>query len=175
MEEVEYIDVYDIHHELTGIVLPRQNLCLKPGQYMLYVLAILEDPKHRILITRRSLNKKWAAGAWEVPGGGVKHGESSMEALIREVQEETSLDVSGMVSDPIWSYANDDPEGGDNYLVDIYHLHLPISEGSVSLQKSEAIDWKLASRPEIDEMNQKAEFLHYKRLATALKQEEEKQ
>lgn len=94
MEEVEYIDVYDIHHEPTGLVMPRKHLALKSGQYMLYVLAILEDPEHRFLITRRSLTKKWAAGAWEVPGGGVKKGETSKEALIREVHEETSLDVS---------------------------------------------------------------------------------
>ncbi|MGN1389880.1 MAG: NUDIX domain-containing protein, partial [Bulleidia sp.] len=154
MEEVEYIDVYDIHHEPTGLIMPRKHLDLKPGQYMLYVLAILEDPENRILVTRRSLNKKWAAGAWEVPGGGVKHGESSEAALIREVHEETGLDVSAIVSEPIWSYVNDDPESGDNYLVDIYHLHLPIPETSVSLQKSEAIDWKLASRAEIDAMNE---------------------
>lgn len=173
MEEVEYIDVYDIHHEPTGLVMPRKHLALKSGQYMLYVLAILEDPEHRFLITRRSLTKKWAAGAWEVPGGGVKKGETSKEALIREVHEETSLDVSSIVCDPIWSYVNDDPEGGDNYLVDIYHLHLPIPEESVSLQKPEAIDWKLATRAEIDAMNENSEFLHYKRLATALQQEKQ--
>ena len=36
--------------------------------------------------------RKWS-DKWGVPGGKIKYGESSLTALIREVKEETSLDV----------------------------------------------------------------------------------
>ena len=40
------------------------------------------------------MDKEWAAGWWEVPGGGVRAGEESKEAAMREVKEETGIDVS---------------------------------------------------------------------------------
>lgn len=33
-------------------------------------------------------------GAWEFPGGKVEHGESKAEALIREIREELSVEIS---------------------------------------------------------------------------------
>jgi 8-oxo-dGTP pyrophosphatase MutT (NUDIX family) len=34
-------------------------------------------------------------GRWIIPGGGVDEGETKLEAVIREVLEETGLDISG--------------------------------------------------------------------------------
>lgn len=34
------------------------------------------------------------AGCWLVPGGGVKQGETKLEALLREIMEETGLDIA---------------------------------------------------------------------------------
>ena len=39
--------------------------------------------------------KAWAPGWWEVSGGAAQAGEPSEEAVLREVREETGLDVSG--------------------------------------------------------------------------------
>ena len=60
---------------------------------MMYVLAILENEEGKFLVTQRALDKKWAAGGWEMPGGGAKSKESSLDAIKREVKEETGLDV----------------------------------------------------------------------------------
>ena len=66
----------------------RKGSFLHEGEYMLYVLAIIEDASGRILITRRALDKRWAAGWWEVTGGGVMAGETSAAAVVREVRED---------------------------------------------------------------------------------------
>ncbi|HLI44286.1 MAG TPA: NUDIX hydrolase [Acidimicrobiales bacterium] len=44
-----------------------------------------------LLLVRRGLPP--AAGMWSVPGGRVEPGETLDEAVVREVREETSLDV----------------------------------------------------------------------------------
>jgi len=32
--------------------------------------------------------------SWHIPGGGLEEGESKLDALIREIKEETSIDIS---------------------------------------------------------------------------------
>lgn len=45
-----------------------------------------------ILLTRLS-SVTTAAGRWTLPGGGVEHGEHPRDAVVREILEETGLDV----------------------------------------------------------------------------------
>ncbi len=52
--------------------------------------AIILD-KENVLIVRRGQPPKM--GAWSIPGGGVHLGEYLEEACMREVKEETGLDV----------------------------------------------------------------------------------
>jgi ADP-ribose pyrophosphatase YjhB (NUDIX family) len=51
--------------------------------------AIIRDGK--VLIVRRARSP--AAGLYTLPGGGVEIGETLMEAVVREVREETALVV----------------------------------------------------------------------------------
>jgi ADP-ribose pyrophosphatase YjhB (NUDIX family) len=51
--------------------------------------AIIRDGK--VLIVRRA--RPPAAGVYTLPGGGVEAGETLVEAVRREVREETALDV----------------------------------------------------------------------------------
>ena len=52
-------------------------------------VVVLKDGK--ILLGER--NKKNANGYWVLPGGGVEWGETIMEAAVREIKEETNLDI----------------------------------------------------------------------------------
>jgi 8-oxo-dGTP diphosphatase len=52
--------------------------------------AVIVDDD-RMLLIRRGHGP--AAGSWSLPGGRVEFGETLAEALVREVQEETALEV----------------------------------------------------------------------------------
>ena len=164
----EMIDIYDRDRNRTGLTIPREGAHLEEGQYMLYVLALIEDPAGRLLITQRSLEKHWGAGWWEVTGGGVRAGESSLEALRREVPEETGLDLGHIAPSPVYTYENVDLAHGDNYFVDIYHVRLDFTEEDVRLLDGEAIDFRLATWEQITQLREAGTFLHYDRIRQAL-------
>ena len=73
----------------------RNDWHMKPDEFHLTVLGVLQRPDGKYLITRRNLDKEWAAGWWEVPGGGVRAGEDGADAVKREILEETGIDVTG--------------------------------------------------------------------------------
>ena len=164
----ELIDVYDANRVFTGKTIPREEAHLQEGEYMLYVLAIVQNAQGKYLITQRSFDKGWAAGWWEVTGGGVLTGETTTQAVVREVGEEVGLDVSAQPLVPVYSYENVDLKHGDNYIVDIFHFHLDVTEDDVTLQDSEAIGCKFATWEEICALAEQGTFLHFNRLKQAL-------
>lgn len=162
----ELIDVYDENRALTGEVLPRKTK-LPKGKYMLYVIALIRNPEGKILVTKRSMDKKWAPGSWEIPGGGAAKGETSFEAVRREVLEETGIQITEDDSEIVYSYRNDD-EGGDNYFTDIFVCDAVFTIDDVKVQEREIIDVKLVDLDEIEELYKKDGFLHYDRICLAM-------
>ena len=158
---MEFWDIYDANKQKTGRVMKRNDWILKDDEYHLSVLGVVARPDGKYLITQRVMDKHWAPGWWEVPGGGVRAGEESAEAVIREVKEETGLDVSGADGGYVFSYHRENPGSGDNYFVDIYRFVLDFSEEDVRLQEEEASDFRIASPEEIRELAGQGIFLHY--------------
>ncbi|NAZ86098.1 NUDIX hydrolase [Kineococcus indalonis] len=54
--------------------------------------AVVVNPAGEILLTRLSALTP-SPGRWTLPGGGVDHGEHPLTAAVREVHEETGMDV----------------------------------------------------------------------------------
>ena len=113
------------------------------------------------MITKRVETKSWAAGWWEVSGGGVRAGETSEEAVRRELMEETGIDISGAEGGYVFSYRRENPDEGDNYFVDIYKFIIDFKESDIILQREEASDFKIATHEEIKELADEGIFLHY--------------
>ncbi len=165
---MEYWDIYDANKQLTGRKMKRNDWILKDDEYHLSVLGVVVRPDGRFLITKRIETKHWAPGWWEVSGGGVRAGESSDEACIREIGEETGLDISGDNRELMLTYHRENPGTGDNYFVDVYRIIKDFSEAEVRLQVEEAVDFRLASLAEIEELAKQGIFLHYDSIRSVL-------
>ena len=164
----EFVDLYDRNRKFLNRVVDRNTYLFQPGEFMMYVLAILENEEGKFLVTQRALDKKWAAGGWEMPGGGAKSKESSLDAIKREVKEETGLDViNGHV---VYSYFNEDQKRHDNYFVDIYRFKFDFKLNDVTLNAKESIDCKFVSLEELVTMHKEQPFLHFERIMKALQQ-----
>ena len=50
----ELVDIYDAERNRTGEARPREGLFLREGEYMLYVLALVENARGEFLITPRA-------------------------------------------------------------------------------------------------------------------------
>jgi mutator protein MutT len=53
--------------------------------------AVIMDDKGRLLLIKRGHEP--GAGLWSLPGGRIEPGETDAEALVREMREETGLEV----------------------------------------------------------------------------------
>jgi ADP-ribose pyrophosphatase YjhB (NUDIX family) len=55
------------------------------------VEAVCLDPQGRVLLGRRALDP--GAGLWDLPGGFLHENEHPLDALRREIREETALEI----------------------------------------------------------------------------------
>ena len=62
--------------------------------YGLTVRGVIKNDSGEILIVKRHPKSKTDPEMWELPGGKVEKGEHFADALVREIKEETDLDVS---------------------------------------------------------------------------------
>ncbi len=65
-----------------------------------------------VLLLRRSQAKNFGAGKWEPVSGGIQSYESPLEALLREVFEETGLSVEVLGEEPFAVWELPAPDGG---------------------------------------------------------------
>ncbi len=86
---MEYNDIYDKNRNLTGKVHVRGTPWGK-GEYGLVVCVWVADGEGRLLLTRRAPQKTFA-GTWENSGGAAQAGETSRQAIARELFEETGI------------------------------------------------------------------------------------
>ncbi|MBC7746619.1 NUDIX hydrolase [Pedobacter sp.] len=64
-----------------------------PIHFLLGVKTIVVNEDNEVLLLKRS-DKSTSPHRWDFPGGGVDRGENPLDAAIREIKEETGLDVS---------------------------------------------------------------------------------
>ena len=86
---MEFNDIYDKNRNRTGKV-HRRGTRWKLGEFGLVVCVWVYDGRGNLLLTRRAPEKSFA-GTWENSGGAAKAGETSRQAIARELFEETGI------------------------------------------------------------------------------------
>lgn len=158
---MELWDIYDRDKQRTGRTMKRNDWHMQPGDFHLTVLGVIRHTNGKYLITKRVMTKAWAPGSWEVSGGAAQAGEDSLDAVKREIKEETGLDVSSFEGVFVFSYTRENPEEGDNYFVDIYRFTGDFTEEDLHLQEAETDGYMLATAEEIEALGAQGKFLHY--------------
>ena len=106
--------------------------------YGLTVRGIIKNDEDEILIVKRHPKSRTDPEMWELPGGKVENGEFFADALVREIKEETSLDVE--VGDFAEAIQNDYSHKRTVQLM----MYLENVEGEVKISE-EHTDWMWAS------------------------------
>ncbi len=112
----------------------------------LHVAAgILRDSSGRILITERLCDGPFD-GLWEFPGGKIADGETSIQALIRELAEELGIEVA--TSQPFMELHHEYPDR----IVDIEFFVVTSWSGTPAGLEGQGLRWVLPSDLDPDKL-----------------------
>lgn len=98
-------------------------------------VGVLIQPDARFLLTSRPPGKVYA-GYWEFPGGKLEPGESVVDALRRELQEELGVDVSEV--SPWRSLVVDYPHA----LVRLNFCKVHAWTGALQMREGQGFSWQ---------------------------------
>ncbi len=147
----EMLDVYDIHGNKTGRVAERYHH-KEDGAYFLCVHAYIMTPEHKFIIQKRSLEKKYFPGIWDITCGAALSGETSLDAVLREVREEIGLNLSECIHRLIGRTVYLDS------LNDVYLFSTPYHTSDCILDTAEVTEVKEVSHAELLDLIKKSQF-----------------
>ena len=103
-------------------------------------IVVILNEKDELLVLKRPHFVKWAPNQWGLPGGKIEPDETPLQAAVREVREETTLEVEDL--------RQGDPDLKDPVVVYYTRKY----RGSVELD-FEHTDFKWASREELTKLD----------------------
>lgn len=147
---MELNDIYDENRNLTGRI-HRRGTKWGPGEYGLVVCVWIYDGKGNLLMTRRAQEKSFA-GTWENSGGAARAGETSRQAIRRELFEETGI----RAEEEDFEFLRTTRDSHAFY--DHYCLKFQVSLEQIVLLPGETDGVKWVSHAEVHEMIRKKEI-----------------
>ena len=152
---MELWDIYDIDRQPTGGTGVRGE-ALGSGEYHMAVHIGIFNSEGKLLIQRRCLQKDTFPGAWDISvGGSALKGETSRQAMHRELLEELGVDID--FSDIRPKLTVNFEHGFDDY----YLICRDIDLAGLKLQEEEVMDARWADLDEILGIMDRGEFLPY--------------
>lgn len=152
----ELWDVYDENRNLTGKQHRRGDF-LPKGDYHLVVHVWIRNSEGNFLLTKRSPNKGFP-NMWETTGGSALAGDTSLDAALREVREETGLSLDPDKGKRILCCK------GDDYISDIWLFCQDFDLEDVIFQEGETCGAMFASKDEILHMRDEGKLVPFRYL-----------
>lgn len=147
---MELWDLFDKERKPLGRTHVR-GIPLAKGEYHLVVFVWVFNSHGQVLMTKRSPEKQSYPNLWEHTGGSVLAGESSMQAIRRELFEETGIRAEAEELTLVDSYSR------VGSFCDIYFLHKDIPVSELTMQPGETCDAKWVTRSQLEEMIERGE------------------
>ena len=152
---VEKWDILNENGAPTGKTTLRGQRILKRGEYHLVVHIWIVSDDGRILIQRRSDDKKLMPGEWAATGGAAISGEDSVTAASRELFEELGISADKKSLKKLLRIKR------RNSLLDIWFIKTNITEDKLSLQPTEVAEAKWVTREALEKMIEDGLFHNY--------------
>lgn len=147
---MEFNDIYDKDRNLTGRI-HKRGTPWRRGEYGLVVCVWVYDGRGNVLMTRRAPEKTYA-GTWENSGGGAQAGETSRQAIARELFEETGI----LAQEDEFELISSDCDRSAFY--DFYCLKRQTPLEEIVLLPGETDDVKWVTLEEVHEMIRRKEI-----------------
>lgn len=141
---MEYFDLYSINREPLGRKVQR-GAPIPFGEYHIVVQVMTVNTNGEILLTQR-VPEKTSGGKWECSGGCAVSGETSRDAAVRELFEETGIRANPDELRHEWTMVT------ESMLRDFYIFVQDVPLSALKLQKIEVCAAKWVSFERFCEM-----------------------
>ncbi|MGN1339190.1 MAG: NUDIX domain-containing protein [Oscillospiraceae bacterium] len=140
----EYFDLYTADRRRLGRKIQR-GAPIPHGEYHIVVQIMTVNDRGEVLLTQR-VPEKTSGGKWECSGGCAVSGETSREAAVRELFEETGIRADTSEISLEWSMVT------DSMLRDFYMVKKTVGLDRLVLQSAEVCAAKWVSFDRLTEM-----------------------
>lgn len=142
---MENWDLFDIQRRPLHRTCRRGEI-LNPGEYHMDVEIWTVDRNQNVLLTLRDPRKEAYPDKWESTGGSALAGETSRQAAVRELHEETGI----LAAEEELTYLGTHLE--HTAFMDIYLLRRDIPISQLTMQDGETVDAKWVTLAELETM-----------------------
>ncbi|MCI8633506.1 MAG: NUDIX domain-containing protein [Lachnospiraceae bacterium] len=146
---MERWDLYTADREKTGRSMLRGET-IPAGCYQLVVGIWTMNAQGQILLTLRDPKKMVYPNTWENSGGAAQMGESSRQAAVRELQEETGIAAAEQELQYVGTVVRESGARSGGSFIDTYLLHRDIALADIQLQEGETVDARWVTPDELD-------------------------
>ena len=160
---MEKRDLYDSERNITGETILKGEK-IPPNRYIIVVLVFIQNSEGKFLIQKRSKRKN---GKYATTGGHPKSGESSIQGIITEVNEEIGLKLNSNDLKLYFSGRSD----AERVFWDDYYVKMDVKDiKKLKLQEEEVglVEW--LSEDEIKQLMKEDKFFknHYEEFEVLL-------
>ena len=136
------------------------------------IASLILNPEKKFLLIQRAPKDDSLPGFWELPSGGIDEGENMETSVIREVKEESGIDISNeglkLVDSESYSFTK---ENGDIKNVTETTYLVSLDNTPEVILSDEHVNYQWVSLLELEDVFEDKEDLIYKRVNRIFKQE----